>query len=213
MLARVAASSLLSPGARFANVKRSRAAPPRRVWRSQAQARRRSLLVRLGGGGSLAILLVAAGWYLRSRPPTPGTVRVYDAATGRKLWSRETDGGFVVVLAVTPGAALVADADDCIHGGPGTVEILTPHRTTFVASTSGCAVYRFVPAYGVDVRRTPASPGRLVVTIPSQLGRGTASLPCPCPESTPAPNGTWGTPVNRGAYARVQLGEFVIGSD
>jgi hypothetical protein len=107
----------------------------------------------------------------------------------------------------------VADADDCIHGGTGKVELLTPSKTTFVASVPGCVVYRFTSADGVAARRTAGSPGRLLVTLPSRLGGGTASLPFPCPESTPDPNGASGSPVTRGAYARVVLGKFVLGAD
>ena len=94
------------------------------VWLSRDEYRRRVRLIRLGAAALVLLVLALAGWYIRTRPPTPGTVRVYDAATGRKLWSRTTEGGYVVVLAVTPGAALVADADDCIHGGSGKVELL-----------------------------------------------------------------------------------------
>jgi hypothetical protein len=192
----------------------TRGGPPRRVWLSRAENRRRLLVTRIGIAGILACIIVAVGWYVRSRPPTPGSVRVYDSATGRKLWSRTTDGGYVVVLAVTPGAALVADADDCIRGGTGTVEILTPTKTTAVASVAGCAVFRFEPPIGgVYARRAGGANGRLVVSLPTDLSRDTVSLPCPCPESTPAPNGAGGSPVNRGAYARVELGVFVPGAD
>jgi hypothetical protein len=183
------------------------------VWLSRDEYRRRVRLLRVGAAALLVCVLGAAGWYIRTRPPTPGTVRVYDAATGRKLWSRTTAGGYVVVLAVTPGAALVADADDCIHGGTGRIELLTPSKTRVVASVPGCDVYRFTPADGVSARRTGGSPGRLVVTVPSRLGGGTAVLPCPCPASAPDPNGAGGSPVTRGAYARVVLGKFVIGAD
>lgn len=187
--------------------------PPRRVWLSPAQYRRRLLLIRVGAAALVVFVAIAVGWYITSRPPTSGTVRVYDAATGHKLWSRTTDGGYVVVLAVTRSAALVADADDCIHGGTGTVEVLTPTKTTFVASVPGCTVYRIQPSDGVYARRAAGSPARLLVTVPTWLGRGTVSLPCPCPESAPDPNGAGGNPVNRGAYARVQLGTFVAGAD
>jgi hypothetical protein len=183
------------------------------VWRSKADYERRRRLLRIGGIAFLLLVLVAAGWYIRTRPPTPGNVRVYDAATGHKLWSRSVDGGYVVVIAVTPGAALVADADDCIHGGPGTVELLTPGKTTFIATVPGCSVYRFTPATGVYARQVAGPPGRLIVNVPAQLGRGTAVLPCPCPGSVPGPFGESGSPVTRGAYARVQLGKFVAGAD
>jgi len=183
-----------------------------RVVLSPAEYRRRSLLLRVGAVTLLVPVVSAAAWYVSSRPPAPGTVRVYDSATGRKLWSRTTEGGYVVVLAVTPGAALVADADDCIHGGSGKVQLLTPARTTFVASVPGCDVYRLTPSDGVYWRRTAGSPGRLVVKVPS-LGGATASLPCPCPEGAPDPNGRAGSPVDRGAYARVELGKFVAGAD
>jgi hypothetical protein len=184
-----------------------------RVVVSPAEYRRRVLLFRFAAVTLLVPVVSGVAWYVSSRAPRPGTVRVYDSATGRRLWSRTTAGGYVVVLAVTPGAALVADADDCIHGGTGKVELLTPSKTTVVASVPGCDVYHFTPADGVYARRTGGSPGRLVVTVPSRLGGGTAVLPCPCPASAPDPNGAGGSPVTRGAYARVALGKFVIGAD
>ena len=184
-----------------------------RVVLSPAEYRRRVLLFRLGALTLLVPVVSGVAWYASNRSPASGTVRVYDSATGRKLWSRTTAGGYVVVLAVTPGAALVADADDCIHGGTGRVELLTPSKTRFVRSVPGCDVYRFTHADGVDARRTAGSPGRLVVTVPSKLGGGTAALPCPCPESTPDPNGAGGSPVTRGAYARVTFGKYVPGAD
>jgi PQQ enzyme repeat len=183
------------------------------VWRSKADYERRLRIFRIGGVALLLVVLVAAGWYIRTRPPTPGNVRVYDAATGKKLWSRTTDGGYVVVIAVTPGAALVADADDCIHGGQGTVELLTPGKTTFIATVPGCSVYRVTPATGVYTRRVAGNPGQLIVNVPAELGRGTATLPCPCPGSVPGPFGETGSPVNRGAYTSVELGKFAPGAD
>ncbi len=184
-----------------------------RVVLSPAEYRRRVLLFRLGAATLLVPVVSGVAWYVSHRPPTRGTVRVYASATGRKLWSRTTAGGYVVVLAVTPGGALVADAGDCIHGGTGQVELLTPSRTRFVRSVPGCAVYRFTHADGVYARRTAGSPGRLVVTVPSRLGGGTAVLPCPCPEGAPDPNGAGGSPVARGAYARVTFGKYVLGAD
>ena len=90
-----------------------------RVVLSPAEYRRRVLLFRLGALTLLVPVVAVSRGTSRDRPPTRGTVRVYVSATGRKLWSRTTAGGYVVVLAVTPGGALVADADDCIHGGTG----------------------------------------------------------------------------------------------
>lgn len=184
-----------------------------RVVLSPTEYRRRVLLFRLGALTLLVPVVTGVAWYAADRSPTPGTVRVYDAATGRKLWSRTTAGGYVVVLAVTPAAALVADADDCIDGGKGKVELLTPSDATVVASVPGCDVYHFTPADGVYARRTAGSPGRLVVTVPSRLGGGRAVLPCPCPESAPDPNGAGGSPVARGAYARVTFGKYAPGAD
>ena len=89
----------------------------------------------------LVLALGAIGWYIHSRQPTRGTLRVYDAAAGHKRWSRTT---------------------------------------------------------GRRLRRGARSHAR--------LGRGEASLPCPCPASSPDPNGAAGSPANRGAYARVELG-------
>jgi hypothetical protein len=116
------------------------------------------LLFRLGALTLLVPVVSGVAWYVSNRSPSPGTVRVYDSATGRKLWSRTTSGGYVVVLAVTPGAALVADADDCIHGGTGKVELLTPSKTTVVASVPGCDAYHFTRADGVYGRRTAGNP-------------------------------------------------------
>jgi hypothetical protein len=181
-----------------------------RIYRSRAEYRRRMLLIRGGAGALVALLLVAVGGWILSRPPTPGRITVYDTTTGHRLWSRTVDGGYVVVLAVTPAGALVADADDCIHGGQGEIDLVTPGKTTFVASASACAIYRFRPADGVNAERRA---GRLYVIVPSQLGRATALLPCPCPPSSPSANGIGGSPVEFGATARVQLGKFTLGAD
>jgi len=181
-----------------------------RIYRSRAEYRRRMLLIRGGAGALVALLLVAVGGWVLSRPPTPGRITVYDAKTGHRLWSRTVDGGYVVALAVSPAGALVADADDCIHGGQGEIDLLTPGKTTFVAQASACAIYRFRPVDGVYAERRA---GRLYVIVPSQLGRATALLPCPCPSSPPSANGIAGSPVEFGATARVQLGKFTLGAD
>jgi hypothetical protein len=189
--------------------------PPDRVYLSREQNRRRDLLFRVGAGALLVLLVLSVGGWILSRSPTPGRVTVYDATSGKRLWSRTTPGGYLVVLAVTPAGVLVADADDCIHGGAGRVELLTPKRTTVVGATSGCAVYHFFSTNGVFARRTAGSNARVVVTVPSELLplRSSLSMPCPCPASTPAPNGNAGSPVEFGATAKVQLGKFTLGSD
>jgi hypothetical protein len=187
------------------------------VYLSREQNRRRDLIVRVGAGALLAVLVLSVCAWVRSRPPTPGRVTIYDAGSGKRLWSRTTPGGYLVVLAVTPAGALVADADDCIHGGAGRVELLTPKRTTVVGATSGCAVYHFFSTNGVNARRTAGRNARVVVTVPSELLplRTSLSIPCPCPAntSTPDPNGNPGSPVEFGATAKVQLGRFTLGSD
>jgi hypothetical protein len=142
----------------------------------------------------LLVLGLLAAWRA-VRGPEPGRVHVYDAKTGHKLWSATTEGGYVVLLAVTAREVLVADADDCVGGGSGRIEILSSHGARVVRNVTGCAAYR--------ADRTMRGLGRqvvgrrLVLQLPTEVGGGHVSLACPC----------------GGASGLVVLGSFTPGSD
>jgi hypothetical protein len=142
----------------------------------------------------LLVFGVLAAWRVLSGPE-PGHVHVYDASTGRKLWSATTQGGYVVLLAVTAREALVADADDCVHGGAGRLEIVSQAGAHLLRTMTGCDAYRAdreMQGLGRHV-----SGNRLVLQLPSSMGGGQVSLRCPC----------------GGASGIALLGSFSAGSD
>jgi hypothetical protein len=128
------------------------------------------------------VIAVAVVANLTRTAPEPGHVEVSEARSGRDLWSATAQGGYVLGLAATARAFLVADADDCIHGGRGRVEVVTAHGSRLVHIVSGCAVYR---APGGIVRQRVV--GRhMIVSLPRPMGGETVTLPCPCGKVTGA---------------------------
>jgi hypothetical protein len=146
------------------------------------------LMVVVVGFGAIAYLG-------RSHDPT-ASVRLL-SATGSERWTSDLDSGYAVVVTETSSAVLVAEADDCLGGGPGNVALVTQQKTTILSDTTACRVFRFRTPRPGELHAHIAG-GALVVSVPSSLGGGTASLPCPCHD---------------GARAAVTLGKFVPGSD
>jgi hypothetical protein len=145
----------------------------------------------------LMVVVVAFGAvaYLGRKHDSTASVSVYSRGGG-ELWHQSLDDGYAVVVAATSSAVLVGETNDCQGDGPAELTLVTPGKTAQVAASQACQVMRFQgPAARVRKRIVA---GRLVVTIPSTLGNGTVSLPCPC---------------GGGARAVVKLGTFVAGAD
>lgn len=158
--------------------------------------------------GAAIVIFIASG------RDHPGSVTVYRTADHKRLWKRDVDGGFVVVLAVTQQSALVADGDDCIHDGMASVELVTPTGTSFIASVSGCVVFNWAArVHPVRIELPPTPGGDLVAVLPPVLGGGRVSLPCPCPKATGNLPDDALAVAGPGAYAIPSLGTFVAGHD
>ena len=146
----------------------------------------------------------------------PGAVDVSRSSDGKRLWHREVDGGFVVVLAVTQKAAAIADGDDCIHGGSAEIEIVTQNQTSPVASVPGCVVFRLSTSDldAIRLERPVEDRGHLVAVLPPTLGARRVRLPCPCPRSSTGhiPSGYW-VVRGPGVFAIPRNGTFVAGAD